>query len=116
MSRLHSVWRADDLKLSERELGTVAIIVLVLLFIRFAQGLLAFGGMTVAIVLLMMPAEIETALQDFSQIDRDIHEQQGIGIGLPLANLIIQSHGGRLDIQSEKGKGTRVHIYLPYQQ
>jgi len=64
----------------------------------------------------MMPAEIETALQDFSQIDRDIHEQQGIGIGLPLANLIIQSHGGRLDIQSEKGKGTRVHIYLPYQQ
>lgn len=58
MSRLHSVWRADDLKLSERELGTVAIIVLVLLFIRFAQGLLAFGGMTVAIVLLMLAVGI----------------------------------------------------------
>lgn len=62
----------------------------------------------------LTPEEAEMAMEDFTQIDRDIHEQQGIGIGLPLTRTIIEAHGGRLVMKSVKGKGTRVHIYLPY--
>lgn len=62
----------------------------------------------------MTPEQIGNALQDFAQVDRDIYEQQGIGIGLPLARIVIESHGGRLDIQSEKDTGTKVYIYMPY--
>jgi signal transduction histidine kinase len=32
---------------------------------------------------------------------------------LYLCNLIVQAHDGRLDIDSEPGKGTRVTVYLP---
>ncbi len=35
------------------------------------------------------------------------------GIGLPLARGIVEAHGGRLKIQSEVNKGTRVAIVLP---
>lgn len=63
----------------------------------------------------MTSEQIDTALQDFSQVEREQQEQQGLGIGLPLTNLIVQSHGGRFDIQSYVGEGTTVHIYLPYQ-
>lgn len=40
-------------------------------------------------------------------------EQGGAGIGLALVKKIIELHDGRLDIQSELGKGTTVTAYLP---
>ncbi len=54
VSRQHSVWQARDLQLGNRELGAVLIAFMVLLFIRFAQGQLAFGGITIAGVLLAL--------------------------------------------------------------
>ncbi len=53
------------------------------------------------------------ALDEFSQIDRESNEQQGMGMGLALAQRIIQAHGGALDILSIVGKGTQVTIALP---
>jgi signal transduction histidine kinase len=38
---------------------------------------------------------------------------QGIGIGLPLVNQIINNHNGSIKLSSEVGKGTRVIIKLP---
>ena len=38
---------------------------------------------------------------------------KGSGIGLAVTNEIINLHGGRLEINSEEGKGTLVTIYLP---
>jgi signal transduction histidine kinase len=35
------------------------------------------------------------------------------GLGLPLARQLIEGHGGRLDLQSEKGGGTTATITLP---
>jgi|Deesub1362B_J571_1020462.scaffolds.fasta_scaffold04551_2 signal transduction histidine kinase len=35
------------------------------------------------------------------------------GIGLPLAKGLVEAHGGRLKIESEVSKGTKVWIYLP---
>jgi two-component system, NtrC family, sensor histidine kinase HydH len=37
----------------------------------------------------------------------------GSGLGLPTARKIIEAHGGRIDLQSEKGRGTQVTIALP---
>jgi signal transduction histidine kinase len=38
---------------------------------------------------------------------------KGSGLGLFLSREIVKAHGGRLSIQSEVGKGTKVLIVLP---
>jgi polar amino acid transport system substrate-binding protein len=37
----------------------------------------------------------------------------GTGLGLPVSNGIMQSHGGTLNFMSEPGKGTRAIMRLP---
>ncbi len=37
----------------------------------------------------------------------------GTGLGLPTTRKIIQAHGGKIDAQSEEGRGTKVSIRLP---
>ncbi|MDO9520453.1 MAG: HAMP domain-containing sensor histidine kinase [Pseudohongiella sp.] len=37
----------------------------------------------------------------------------GFGLGLYLCNLIAEAHGGRMEIDSKPGQGTRVSVYLP---
>jgi len=38
---------------------------------------------------------------------------KGTGLGLYMAYRIVERHGGTIDIQSQKGRGTTVEIYLP---
>ncbi|MGB9435621.1 MAG: ATP-binding protein [Candidatus Acidiferrum sp.] len=38
---------------------------------------------------------------------------EGTGLGLSLANSIVQSHGGRIEVTSTPGKGTQFRIWLP---
>ncbi|MFL5329385.1 MAG: two-component system sensor histidine kinase NtrB [Gemmataceae bacterium] len=37
----------------------------------------------------------------------------GNGLGLPITRKIVEAHGGRLDVQSELGKGTKFTLWLP---
>jgi signal transduction histidine kinase len=37
----------------------------------------------------------------------------GLGIGLSLVKSFIELHGGRIELQSEPGKGTTVYCRLP---
>lgn len=57
--------------------------------------------------------QLRHALRPFEQVNRDKQEQQGIGLGLTLAQRIIDAHSGKLTIRSVVGKGTQVMINLP---
>jgi signal transduction histidine kinase len=40
-------------------------------------------------------------------------EDYGAGVGLAIARRLIEAHGGRIEVDSEEGRGTRVTIGLP---
>jgi two-component system, sensor histidine kinase and response regulator len=49
----------------------------------------------------------------YVQFDRKFYEQQGSGMGLIIAQQLVELHGGQLTIQSALGKGTVIRIELP---
>jgi signal transduction histidine kinase len=62
----------------------------------------------------MKPEDVPTALLPFQQIDvRLARSHEGTGLGLPLAKLLVEKHGGRLVIDSAPGRGTIVTVVLP---
>jgi two-component system cell cycle sensor histidine kinase PleC len=62
----------------------------------------------------MSGSEIETALRPFGQIDTGFNKRhEGTGLGLPIALALTKLHAGELNIESEKGRGTRISLILP---
>jgi len=62
----------------------------------------------------MAPEDIPRALQPFVQVDNSLARRHGgTGLGLPLAKLFVDLHGGQFTIRSALGKGTSVTIVLP---
>ncbi len=60
------------------------------------------------------PGDIGTAMRPFGQIDsRLARKYQGTGLGLPLTKSMIELHGGRLELESAPGVGTRATVWLP---
>ncbi len=47
----------------------------------------------------------------FSTKDRGT--EKGMGLGLTISDAIVRKHGGRITVESETGKGTTFHVYLP---
>lgn len=41
-------------------------------------------------------------------------KEQGTGLGLAVSQQILQSHGGYMELKSQRGKGTTTTLYLPY--
>jgi signal transduction histidine kinase len=78
---------------------------------RHADGLALFvsdTGIGIAAV------DIPKALDRFGQVDSSLARRyEGAGLGLPLAKLMTELHGGRLEIQSEESVGTTVTAILP---
>lgn len=58
---------------------------------------------------------LERALLPFHQIDRQKQEQQGMGLGLPIAKKIIELHDGSIRFRKIASGGTQVIIELPSQ-
>lgn len=62
----------------------------------------------------MTDHEVKKALSPFGQIDNALDRAgAGAGLGLPLAQSIMKTHDGRLEILSEKSIGTTVTIIFP---
>lgn len=58
-------------------------------------------------------ADIPRIMEPFVQVESSISRQhEGLGLGLPLVKRIAELHGGRVDVESTVGKGTRVEIIL----
>jgi signal transduction histidine kinase len=57
--------------------------------------------------------DLERVFEPYHQSERRKYEQQGIGLGLPLARGIVQMHGGSLELISAQGRGTQVVVGLP---
>ena len=57
--------------------------------------------------------KIAHLFERFQQIDREQMEQQGVGLGLPIAQELIGLHDGEIEVESELGHGSRFTILLP---
>ncbi len=49
----------------------------------------------------------------FIQFNRQFYEQQGMGLGLSLAQTLVEFYGGKLNIQSQENLGTEICISIP---
>ena len=62
----------------------------------------------------MAANDIPKALERFGQLDTDLsRNHKGAGLGLPLAQHLMELHGGTLRIASEPGVGTTVTVAFP---
>ena len=58
--------------------------------------------------------DVPLALAPFGQVDSPVHEdQEGVGLGLPLAKALVELHAGSFDLQSEPGAGRTVTVRFP---
>ena len=60
----------------------------------------------------MTEEEIAAALAPFAQSGH-ARWREGTGLGLPIAQALVQLHGGSLQIKSSKAHGTEVKVILP---
>ena len=62
----------------------------------------------------MSAADIEHALKPFGQVANVLTKSHdGVGLGLPLTRSLVELHGGRLEIESEPGRGTTARAIFP---
>lgn len=59
-------------------------------------------------------AEIPNLFTRFYQVKRDDRpSRSGLGLGLYISQQIVEAHHGRIEVESEEGKGTTFRILLP---
>ena len=62
----------------------------------------------------MTMSEVAMAREKFGQVNSNlVSKRQGTGLGLPIAEGLVNAHGAKLEIDSEKGVGTTVWFRLP---
>ena len=59
-------------------------------------------------------ADLPRVMAPFGQADSSLARgYEGTGLGLPLTKSLVELHGGRLELESELGRGTTVTVSLP---
>jgi two-component system, cell cycle sensor histidine kinase PleC len=59
-------------------------------------------------------SDLPLVMEPFGQAEAaDIRKHEGTGLGLPLANRLVELHHGELELQSDLGIGTRVTVNFP---
>ena len=72
-----------------------------------------FGGIEIADCGVGIPEdEIPRIFSRFYR-GRNVHDQEGIGVGLYLARQIIEGQGGYIKVVSKPGEGSRFQVFLP---
>ncbi len=59
------------------------------------------------------PDQLPHVFERFYRGDAARREADGAGLGLAIARWIVDAHGGRIDIESQPGAGTRVAVSFP---
>ena len=60
------------------------------------------------------PEDLERIFMPFVQVSNTLNRSTtGTGLGLSLSRLLVERHGGRLELDSAPGRGTRAMIILP---
>jgi two-component system sensor histidine kinase ResE len=58
-------------------------------------------------------AELPRIFERFYQVDKARGPKRGTGLGLAITYQIIQTHNGRIDVESREGQGTTFTVWLP---
>ena len=62
----------------------------------------------------MTPQQIESIFSPFTQADASISRRfGGTGLGTTIARQLAELMGGRIDVESEPGRGSTFHVWLP---
>jgi two-component system cell cycle sensor histidine kinase PleC len=62
----------------------------------------------------MTEEELRVAMTPFGQADATrTRWREGAGLGLPIANSLVELHGGRMELRSAKSVGTEVKVLFP---
>ena len=48
----------------------------------------------------------------FVRLEQD-HSIRGTGLGLFIVRRLVESHGGKIEVESQEGEGTIFHVFLP---
>lgn len=60
------------------------------------------------------PEHLPHIFERFYRVPQDnVAGKKGMGLGLSFVAWIVKAHGGRIDVQSVPGKGTRFEVFLP---
>ncbi|HEX2718538.1 MAG TPA: ATP-binding protein [Gemmatimonadaceae bacterium] len=59
------------------------------------------------------PADLERIFDEFVQIGKGAHHQEGTGLGLPISKRLAELLHGSLEVESELGRGSCFRLVLP---
>ncbi|MBN8510549.1 MAG: PAS domain-containing protein, partial [Burkholderiales bacterium] len=61
----------------------------------------------------MDEAQLRQAFEPFNRLGREHEGIEGTGIGLPIVRALVERMGGRLEVTSTPGAGSRFEVFLP---
>jgi signal transduction histidine kinase len=64
----------------------------------------------------MKPEQVERIFDRFYRADSSSKAPRGIGLGMSIVKNLIEAHEGKIWVESEFGKGTKVSITLPIRE